>query len=92
MSIVAGPPLIQSRMHERLRCGCLAASAANAGNQPAEAKPSPAETRNMSRRDNPAVRIAGLLFAVFVGWVTALRRPTVALTVGRRKALTHPTG
>jgi hypothetical protein len=29
-----GPPLIQSRMHERLRCGFWAASSANAFSQP----------------------------------------------------------
>ena len=49
--MVAGPPAIHRRMHERLRCGFLAASAANAGIQPEPAMPKPAETRNQSRRE-----------------------------------------
>src|SRR6476660_5704466 len=51
--MVAGPPFIQSRMHERRRCGLVAASAAKAGSQPDRDPPStPAvESFSQSRRE-----------------------------------------
>src|SRR5437660_10871562 len=51
-SMVLGPPFIHSRMHERLRCGSLAAAAAKRSSQPDDeyaAKPAAASFRRPRR-------------------------------------------
>src|SRR5262245_32442890 len=59
VSMWEGPPFIHSRMQERLRCGCLAASSAKASIQPdAEVATTPAAANlNHSRRDRRGVSL-----------------------------------
>ncbi len=54
VSIWLGPPLIQSRMHAFLRCGCEARSSASRSSQPESEEPTaPAEVnRSQSRRES----------------------------------------
>src|SRR5271156_6881636 len=71
VSIWLGPPFIQSRMHDRLRCGLDAASAASAFSHPAGAPPETpaAAQRSHCLRVKSNDRALRVMTALLIQWL-----------------------